>query len=118
LQVAGWQPNVVVMHPNLWQAIRAERSLTENLYIAGNWAMPAPMTMWGMTVVLDPSVSQAVPMVLDASQVAILDRQEARVELGRSGNDFTDATVTLRAMIRVGLAVFSPSALVQVTIAT
>jgi len=118
LQVAGWQPNVVMMHPNLWQAIRAERSLTENLYIAGNWAMPAPMTMWGMTVVLDPSVSQAVPMVLDASQVAILDRQEARVELGRSGTDFTDATVTLRAMIRVGLAVFSPSALVQVTIAT
>ena len=116
LLVAGWQPNVVVMHPNLWQAIRAERSLTENLYIAGNWAMPAPMTMWGMTVVLDPSVSQTVPMVLDASQVAILDRQEARVELGRSGTDFTDATVTLRAMIRVGLAVFSPSALVKVSI--
>lgn len=116
LQIAGWQPTVVLMHPSLWQAIRAERSLTENMYVASGWANPVPLTIWGLIVVLDPSVSANVPMVMDTQQVAILDRQEARVELGRSGTDFQDATVTLRAMIRIGLAVFSPSAIVKVTI--
>lgn len=116
LQIAGWQADVCVMHPTLWQLIRADRSATEGLYISGSWAQPASNTIWGMRVVLDPSVSTYVPMVMDSSQCAILDRADARVELGRSGTDFTDGVVTLRAMIRIGLAVFSPSAVLAVTV--
>ncbi len=116
LQIAGWQPDLVVMHPTLWQLIRADRSATEGLYVAGSWSMPAGNTIWGLRVVVDPSVSTYVPLVMDSSQCAILDRADARVELGRTGNDFTDAVVTLRAMIRIGLAVFSPSAIMAVTV--
>lgn len=116
LQIAGWQADVCVMHPTLWQLIRADRSATEGLYIAGSWAQPAGNTIWGMRVILDPSVSATVPLVMDSSQVAILDRMEARVELGRAGNDFIQATSVLRAMIRIGLAVFSPSAVLAVTV--
>ena len=116
LQIAGWSPSHVVLHPTLWQTIRADRSATEGLYISGSWAQPAGLTIWGMAVVVDPSVSATAPIVLDASQCAILDRQDARVELGRTGNDFSNATMTLRAMVRIGLATFSPSALLAVTL--
>ena len=116
LQIAGWQPNVVVMHPTLWQTIRSDRSATEGLYIAGSWSQPAGTTIWGMNVVLDSSVSATQPLVLDSTQCAILDRQDARIEMGRAGNDFTNATLTVRAMIRIGLAVFSPSAVLQVIV--
>ena len=116
LQINGWQPDTVVMHPTLWNSIRTDRSATEGLYVVGNWSQPAGSTLWGMRLVLDASVSATQPLVLDSTQCAILDRQDARVELGRAGNDFTTGLLTLRAMIRIGLAVFSPSAVLQVSI--
>jgi hypothetical protein len=54
------------------------------------------------------------PLVFDASQIAILDRQSARVELGRESDDFTRGLVTMLAEVRAGLAVFSPSAILKV----
>jgi len=115
LSTAGWVPDLVVMHPNDWQLIRAERTATG--YVAGGWALPAIPSIWGAPVVTDPAVTAGAPLVMDRSQVMILDRQEARVELGRTGNDFTNGMVTLRAVIRVGLAVFSTSAVRKVALA-
>jgi HK97 family phage major capsid protein len=118
LEVTGWVPDHVLMHPELWQTIRAEREASGGAYLAQTWATANARTIWGLKVITDPSVTAAAPMVFDSSQVAILDRQEARVELGRSGSDLTDGLVTVLGELRIGLAVFSPSALVKVTIAT
>ncbi|NIC43322.1 phage major capsid protein [Aquabacterium sp. A08] len=115
LESNGWRADTVVMHPTLWQSIRSERNL-ESAYVAQSWATASAQTLWGMNVVTDPSVSQTAPLVLDSSQVAILDRSEARVELGRSGDDMTNGTMTMLAEIRVGLAVFSPDAVLEVTV--
>ncbi len=118
LDVSGWNANLVIMHPLDWFAIRSERSLSENAYVAGGWATAGTPTIWGMDVVTDPSVSQGHPLVLDRSQVAILDRMQARVEFGRSGDDMIKNLVTALGELRAGLAVFSPSAVLKVTIAS
>ncbi len=117
LDAAGWNADLVLMHPADWQAIRAERSATEDLYVAGGWSA-APGSIWGMQVVTDPSVSQGSPIVLDSSQVAILDRQQATVEIGYTGSGFTDNVQTILSEIRLGFAVFSPSAVLQIFVAS
>lgn len=114
LDVAGWAPDLAIFHPADWFTITSAKDSTGK-YIASGWVGGAEPTIWGMRVVTDPSVSLGNPLVLDSSQVAILDRQQARVEFARDGDDFTKNVLTALAEARLGLAVFSPSAIREVT---
>lgn len=114
LDVAGWNADTVVMHPNDLFTIRSER--TADGYVATGWAGGAEQTVWGLRAVADPSIAAGSPVVLDSSQVAILDRMQTRVEFGRSGTDMTDNLITALGECRIGLAVFSPSAVVEVSL--
>ncbi len=116
LDTTGWNADIVVMHPSDWFAVRSERTVTEKDYVAGGWANGAEQTIWGMAVVTDPSVTVGAPLVMDSTQVAILDRMDARVEFGRSGDDMTTNRITALGECRVGLAVFSKSAVLKVTV--
>lgn len=116
LLVSGWNPGLIVMHPADWHIIRSERTATEKNYVAGGWANPAPPNIWGIPVVLTSSLTAGTALVLDASQCAILDRMQARVEVGRDGNDFTQNMVTIRAEMRIGLAIFSPTSVLKLTL--
>ena len=116
LDVAGWIPDVAVMHPTDWFRIRSERTATDKDYVANGWAGPAEQTVWGLRVVTDPAIAIGSPLVLDSSQVAILDREQTRVEFGRSGTDMTDNLITALGECRVGLAVFAPAAVLEVTL--
>lgn len=115
LDSVGWEANLVIINPSDWFDIQSERSTTEKEYVAGGWSVPNPKTIWGVQVVTDPSVSPGNPIVLDVSQVAILDRMDARVEFGRSGTDMVENKITALAELRTGLAVFSPSAVLVLT---
>jgi len=48
--------------------------------------------------------------------MALLDRQSVMLEVGHVGTQFAQNLVTLRAELRAGLAVFSPSAILEVTL--
>lgn len=110
LIVAGWQPGLVIVHPTDWAAARAEKAVDSGVYMAGSWAQPAPPSIWSLQTVLCAAVPQGNAIVLDPSQVAILDRQQATIDVGYSGEGFTKNLVTIRAECRAGLAVFAPSA--------
>lgn len=112
LDVAGWQADTVIMHPRDLFAIRSERN--DQGYIASGWVGGNERGIWGLNAVADPSVAEGSPLVLDSSQVAILDREQTRVEFGRSGTDMTDNLITALAEARIGLAVFSPDAVLEV----
>lgn len=73
--------------------------------------------MWGLPLIQTPAVAAGTVLVLDPMQAAILDRWSPRVELGRDADDFTRNLLTIRGEIRVGLAVFSPAAVLKVTLA-
>lgn len=114
LDVAGWQPDVVFMHPADWFTIRSERVSGTAEYVANGWAGPAEQGIWGLRVVTDPSVPVGGPIVLDSRQVAILDRMQTRVEFAREGSDMTNNLITGLGECRIGLVVFAPSAIVQI----
>lgn len=113
MQGNGWNPGVIVMSPASWHAIRSERAETGNgQYVSGGWSSPDTETMWGAPVVTTPSMSDTQVLVIDPSQVALLDRQRVSTVLDRAGDDLIENAITMRTELRSGLAVFSPSAVV------
>jgi HK97 family phage major capsid protein len=119
LEQNGWQASAILMNPSDWLEVRTMReSSGTGAYLYGTPALTTAQTLWGVPVVVDPAVTEGSPIVMDASQVVILDRQQAMVEFGRQGTDFSDNIIRCRAEARLGLAVFSPSAVLVVNITT
>lgn len=116
LEIAGWRGGLVILHPNDWQAIRAERGTSNDGYIAGGWASAAGSMMWNVPSLTSSSLTEGTALVLDPAQMALLDRQSVMLEVGHVGTQFAQNLVTLRAELRAGMAVFSPSAILKVTL--
>lgn len=111
----GWHASVIVLSPADWGAIQRERSTTNGQYVLGSARNPAPPSLWSVPVVTCPALAAGTALVLDASQLALLDRQEVVVASSREdGSNFTTNMVTTLAELRAGLAVFSPGAVLSV----
>jgi HK97 family phage major capsid protein len=111
----GWQASVIVLNPADWGAIQRERSTSNGQYILGSARNPAPPSLWSVPVVTSPSLAAGTALVLDGSQLALLDRQEVSVMSSREdGTNFVTNQVTTLAELRAGLAVFSPGAVLSV----
>lgn len=118
LAATGWRGSHVVMNPNDWHDMRTQkRGSSDDAFVVGSWMSPPSMNAWGMQVAVSPSVTEGTSIVLDASQVAILDRMQAIVEFFRTDNvNVRSNLVTLRAEARMGFAVFAPAAVQLVTL--
>jgi len=114
----GWAPGLVVMNPNDWYSITSERADGgDGQYILGSPRDPAPPSLWGVPVVTTPSITAGTVLVLDPSQVAILDRMSPTLMASRhDGSNFTSNLVTILAEMRAGLAVFATGAVLKVTV--
>jgi HK97 family phage major capsid protein len=111
LNIAGWNAGAVLVHPDTWRLARSERADTgAGVYLAGSWAAPAAPSIWNTPVIQTPHLAVGELIVFDPTQVWLLDRQDAVVEIGRTANQFTQNTMTILAELRAGLAVFAPSA--------
>jgi len=111
----GYSAGVVVMSPADWQTIRAERA-TDGQYVAGGWADGAAPSIWGVPVITSSSLAAGEVLVFDPAQVALLDRQSPRFEFGYVDAGFAENIINARMELRAGLAVFSPSAVLSVTV--
>tara|TARA_R110000851_G_scaffold333531_1_gene514860 strand:- start:39762 stop:40853 length:1092 start_codon:yes stop_codon:yes gene_type:complete len=116
LNASGWNASHVIMHPNDWHAIQSERT-SAGEYVAAGWSSVANL-IWGVPVIVDENVTQQSPLVIDASQIALLDRMQPQIDIGVRNEQFTNNERTILAECRAGLAVFSPSAILSVTVAS
>lgn len=114
LEVDGWIATHVLLHPRDWQNIRSERATGDDHYTATGWNLPAAPNLWGLPVITTASLTEGTALVIDANQVAILDRMQTTVELGRVNDDFARNIVAIRAEARIGLAVFAAGAVLSV----
>jgi HK97 family phage major capsid protein len=114
LEVNGWMASHILLHPRDWNEIRTQRAAVSNgEYVGPGWVTNVSKNLWGTPVVTSTSVNEGEAIVLDARQVALLDRQSVTVEMGYTGNQFAQNLVTLRAEGRWGLAVYSPTAVLR-----
>jgi HK97 family phage major capsid protein len=111
LETAGWNGNLIIMNPTDWDDIRTTREGSgAGMYLFGNPGSAAAMQLWNVPVITDPNVAVGNPIVMDTSQVWVLDRHDAMVTMGRIGNQFVQNLVTIRGEMRCALAVLSPTA--------
>jgi HK97 family phage major capsid protein len=116
LAALGWLPSLVILNPADWFAIASERG-TDGYIASGGWNLPPSPNLWAMDVVVSSAQTAGTALVLDAAQVAILDRQQASVDIGYVNDQFVKNMLTIRAELRAALAIYSPSALVKVALA-
>jgi HK97 family phage major capsid protein len=119
LQSLGWQPNVLLIHPEDLFAIQSERATGggDGQYVAGGWNNPASGRIWGaLQPVATPVLAKGSALVFDSSQTVIFDREVINLRLGFVGSQFTQNLVTLLVEGRFGFAVFSSSAIKKVSI--
>lgn len=115
LAAAGWRPSLVILNPKDWGKIQRERAAGDGQYVLGSARDPAPPALWSVPVVTSASLAEGTALVLDDTQVALLDRAHVAVMASREdGSNFTTNMVTILAELRAGLAVFSPGAVLSV----
>lgn len=116
LEAAGWMPSLIVMNPADWFAIASERAATgDGQYVLGSPRDPSGPSLWGVPVVATPGIAAGTTLVMDAAQVALLDRESVTVMASREdGANFTTNMITLLAEMRAGLAVFSTGAVLKI----
>jgi HK97 family phage major capsid protein len=113
LRTMGWNPTHALLSPNDWFKIASERD-QQGAYVSSAWGQPVPASLWGLSVIVCPSLSDGTGLVIDAAQLALLDRQQVVVEIGRSGDDFERNLFTLRAELRAALAVMSSASVARI----
>lgn len=89
MQVAGFSPDCVALHPTTWTAIVTARGETNDAYLSGNYLGEQAMTLRGLRVVISASVPASRALLLDSSQSEILVVQNPQLEIGYSGDQFS-----------------------------
>ncbi len=111
MEADGWVPTLIVMNPADWFVIASERA-TDEQYVLGSPRDPAGPSLWGIPVLTTPAIASGTTLILDQSQVAVLNREGVTVMASREdGTNFTTNQTTLLAEARYGLAVFATGAL-------
>jgi HK97 family phage major capsid protein len=116
LQALGWSPNLVIMNPADWFKIAAAHATGGEYVIPSGWNLPPRPNIWGLDTVLSAGAVAGSALVIDTAQVAYLDRQQTTIDVGYTGDQFKQNLLTLRCELRGALAVFSPSALLEVAL--
>jgi HK97 family phage major capsid protein len=120
MQSAGYYPTVILMHPDEWFHIQSMKD-AEGRYLYGDPATPAPPSLWNLPVVTTPNLAVGRALLVDATKVLVLDREQINLAISFENNDnFERNLVTLRAEMRIGLAVFDTAAVrrIDLTAAT
>jgi HK97 family phage major capsid protein len=115
LEVAGEQPTAVVLHPADVEAFDLARE-----GIDGGWLLataPGNITT-GLPLVRSIAVPPGTALIGDWQQVRLYVRQNATLDVDRSGDLFTTNQVRLRVEGRWGSAVRRPSAFAAVKLTT
>lgn len=107
MQNRGFSPNLIVINPTDWlMDIATVKTLTEGTYLFGSPSNPAPLALWNIPVVLEPSLGTGTTLVLDTNYITMLDRMKASVLISNSHKDyFTRNLVAILAELRAGLEV-------------
>lgn len=109
---ADYQPTVIVMSPTAWQTVALAKD-QEGRYLHGAPATGGPRTLWGLPVITTPAMPDDRFVVADMPNAATVgERQDAVIELGYSGDDFTRNLVTIRAELRLALLIQRPTGVV------
>lgn len=101
MQTAGFVPDTVLFNPADWLAITVAKATGSGEYLSGSYLSLLPESMRGLKVVLSPTVTAGKGLLVDSSQLELLVVDDLTVEIGTSGDDFTQNVRTILGEMRV-----------------
>lgn len=119
LQVAGFSPEAIVMHPTDWKNLSIrKRSVSDDGYAAGDPLAMGPPRIWGVPVLVTQSIAAGTVLLGDFTAGCVLfDREQANIMVARhDGTNFQKNMLTIRAMERIALVVYNAAAFVKASI--
>lgn len=116
LGAAGWVASAIVLNHVDWFSMTNIKDANGN-YVIGSPRDPGPLELWNTRVVLSAGMPQGTALVLDTAQVALLDREQATVQVSQHDRDnFVTNMVTILAEARAGVAVFAAGAVLKLSL--
>lgn len=116
LQADGYSPSAICISPADWFEIRSERA-TGGEYVANGWLSTGERSIYDVPVVVCSKLATGTVIVMDTTYVNLLDRQAPTVMMSsEDGSNFIQNLVTIRAEMRVGLAVYDQQAVLKVSL--
>ncbi len=116
LGASGWVASAIVMNHTDWFSMTSLKDAAGN-YVIGSPRDPGPLNLWGVPVVLSAGMPQGTALVLDTAQVALLDREQATVQVSQHDRDnFVTNMLTILAEARAGVAVFAAGAVLKLAL--
>lgn len=122
--LGGFEPDATILHPTDWEAIRLSKDQNLQYYGGGPFTgaygngQPSSFEMlWGKPVVVTPAIAQGTALV-GAFRLAsqYFQRQGLTIQSTNTDqDDFIKNLTTIRAEVRLALAVYRPLAFAQVT---
>lgn len=109
------EPEAVIMNPADWETLRLAQT-TDGIYLLGSPADAGPKTVFGLPVVLSTAIPALTALVgAFGAHSALIMREGIELKVSDSHSDyFIKGKQAIRASMRVGLAVFRPSAFTDV----
>lgn len=108
--------DAVIVHPTNWESIRLSKAATTGTYLFGEPADAAPERIWGLNVVVTTAIAAGTALVGSFRGFSHISRRQGiRVEVGMIGDDFKQLIKSIRAVERISLEVYRPTAFCQVT---
>ncbi len=101
MQTAGFNPDVVSLHPSDWLAITTAKGTANDHYLSGSYLAQIEPVLRGLRVVLSPSVDAGKALVLDSSHSELLIVEDFNVELGYVNDNFTKNLAVVLGEMRV-----------------
>jgi len=114
--VALATPDLLLVHPDSWAAIRTEKD-TLGRYISGSDPTTAGVqTAWGVEVLQSTGFSEGEAVLLDSQMVGkIAVRETITMRLGYSGDDLVRNVLRVVVEERLNFAIERPAAICHVT---
>ena len=102
MQIAGFNPDVVSMHPSEWLAIISATGLTNDHYlIPDGFLNEQGMVLRGLRVILSASLAVGEALVLDSAHTEIQLVDGLKIEVGTQNDQFVKNLVTVLGEMRI-----------------
>jgi hypothetical protein len=101
MQTAGFSPDVVALNPADWLAVSVAKGTSNDHYLSGSYLGVMPMELRGLRVVLSPSINAGTALIMDSAHSELLIVDGMAIEVGYTGDGFTQNVVTILGELRV-----------------
>lgn len=118
LELLGFVPNQILMHPTDWEEVETTTTTTgEFLLQNGGPVDRTSRRLWGVPVVLSVGLTPAEALVSAEGSFGLALDPVFEFELARVGDDFERNQIRARCESRADLMVLNPAGIVKVTLA-